>query len=176
MVRSVLLDQSSIEDVLQEAFTRVLQSRKHFSDQQEAFHYLRRTVLTTTIDVYRRSKRQTSKISDSPRPAEKSIHAVRGRPDPLELLILKEEAEERRQLINHVRSAVNSLPKAQREAIELFFNRSKRVRLKDICQDSGIPYSTLRSRMIRGVDTIRLYLCRKGVAGFSEQQEEVKER
>jgi RNA polymerase sigma factor (sigma-70 family) len=171
MVRAVLLDQSIIDDVLQEAFTRVLQSRRKFSDRKEAFHYLRKTVLATTIDMYRRSRRQTSRITDCRSLTEFSADVVRENPDPLGLLLMQEQAEERRLIIDQVRSALESLPPVQKQAIELFFNRSRRSRLKDICKESGIPYSTLRSRVIRGVDRIRLRLREEGVPGFHEHKE-----
>jgi RNA polymerase sigma factor (sigma-70 family) len=163
MVRAVLLDQSSIEDVLQEAFTRVLQSRKSFSSRQEAFHYLRKTVLTTTIDMYRRSSRQMNKVSGYRNISEVPVEAVQERPDPLNVLILQEQEEKQRQLVKQVKSALKSLPPTQQQAIELFFSRSRSRRLKDICRESGIPYSTLRSRVLRGVDSIRLRLREKGV-------------
>jgi RNA polymerase sigma factor (sigma-70 family) len=171
MVRAVLLDQSSIDDVLQEAFARVLQSRKDFSDRREAFHYLRKTVLSTTIDLYRRSRRYSSRIIDYRDPPEFSHHQLQKDPDPLGLLILREKDDERRLLVDQVRAALSQLPPSQRQAIELFFGRSKERKLKEICKEAGIPYSTLRSRVIRGVDQIRLRLKEDGVPGFSESEE-----
>lgn len=171
MVRAVLLDQSSIDDVLQEAFTRVLQSRKDFSDRQEAFHYLRKTVLTTTIDMYRRTRRQINRLSDCKGIAEIPAAADQEKPDPLALLLSREKAEERRLLVNEVRSALHSLPRSQQQAIELFFSRSRKRRIKDICRESGIPYSTLRSRVLRGVDKIRVRLQEQGVPGFTDPNE-----
>jgi RNA polymerase sigma factor (sigma-70 family) len=175
MVRAVLLDQSSIDDVLQEAFARVLQSRKDFSDRGEAFHYLRKTVLSTTIDLYRRSKRYNCRVVECQAPPEFSPYLLQEEPDPLGLLILQEQAEEQRHLVSQVKAALATLPPSQQEAIELFFGRSKKKRLKEICIDSGIPYSTLRSRMMRGVDGIRLRLREEGMPGFLEC-EEVKTR
>lgn len=171
MVRAVLLDQSSIDDVLQEAFARVLQSRKDFLDRQEAFHYLRKTVLSTTIDLYRRSRRYSSKIIDCHDPPEFSHYSLEKDPDPLGLLILQEQDDKRRSLVNQVKTELGQLPPSQRQAIELFFGRSKEKKLKEICKEAGIPYSTLRSRMIRGVDQIRLRLKENGVPGFSESEE-----
>lgn len=170
IVRAILLDQSSVDDVLQEAFARVLQSRKEFSDHREAFHYLRKTVLSTTIDLYRRSRRYNSRVVTSHSPPEFSSQILREEPDPLGLMILQEQDEKHCNLVKQVRSALVRLPPSQQEAIELFFGRSKQRRLKDICRESGIPYSTLRSRMIRGVDKIRQVLREEGRAGFIEYE------
>ena len=171
MIRAVLLDESSVDDVLQEAFARVLQSRKKFSDRREAFHYLRKTVLSTTIDLYRRSVRYSSRVVDRQVPPEFSPYLLQEESDPLGLLILEEQAEEKRHLIGQVKAALETLPPSQQQAIELFFGRSRKKRLKEICSDSGIPYSTLRSRMMRGVDRIRLRLREEGVPGFLECEE-----
>jgi len=171
MVRAVLLDQSSVDDVLQEAFARVLQSRKNFSDRREAFHYLRKTVLSTTIDLYRRSRRYNSRVTDCKTTPEFSPYSLHEEPDPLDLLILQEQAEEQGHLVSQVKAALATLPPHQQEAIELFFGRSRKKRLKEICRDSGIPYSTLRSRMMRGVDRIRRLLKEEGAVGFPEREE-----
>jgi RNA polymerase sigma factor (sigma-70 family) len=144
IARTVLLDQSSIDDVLQEAFARVLQSRKKFSDRREAFNYLRKTVLTTTIDLYRSSKRYNSRVLGSRSLPEFPSSILRSEPDPLRLLIRREQTEQYFYLVDRVRNAMAKLPPPQREAIELFFGRSREKRLKDICRESGIPYSTLR--------------------------------
>jgi RNA polymerase sigma factor (sigma-70 family) len=170
MVRAVLLDQSSIDDVLQEAFARVLKSRKDFSNRQEAFHYLRKTVLSTTIDLYRRSTRYNSRVVDCKNQLEVSPTLPQEMPDPLGLLILQEQAEQQCHLVSQVKAAIDTLPPSQQEAIKLFFGRSKRKRLKEICKDSGIPYSTLRSRVMRGVDKIRLHLREEGVDAFPERE------
>jgi RNA polymerase sigma factor (sigma-70 family) len=169
MVRAVLLDKSSIDDVLQEAFTRVLQSRKSFTDRREAFHYLRKTVLSTTIDLYRKSTRYSNRITyhrDQNQPDRAAPLAEAG---PLELLLREEEATRQRHLINHVRAVLRTLPTPQQQAIELFFGREGK-RLKDVCREAGIPYSTLRSRMIRGVDNLRLRLKEEGVDGTGEER------
>ena len=167
MVRAVLLDQSSTDDVLQEAFARVLQSRKSFTDRREAFHYLRKTVVSTTIDLYRRSTRYSSKILSHRDPLLPARTVSQLEPSPLELLLQEEEAKVQRLLIDRVQSVLRTLPPSQQEAIRLFFGRDGK-RLKDVCREAGIPYSTLRSRMIRGVDNIRSRLKEDGVDGFAE--------
>jgi RNA polymerase sigma factor (sigma-70 family) len=167
LVRTVLLDQSSVDDVLQEAFARVLQSQKRFSGQQEAYYYLRKTVLSTTIDSYRRIKRYTHHVATAA-PSPSSGYSPFQQPaDPLSLLIREEETAEQRHLVEQVRAALAELPPRQKEAIELFFGRAKRTKLKDVCREAGIPYSTLRSRMIRGIDKIRLRLKEQEVAEFA---------
>ena len=168
MIGTVLFDQSSIDDVMQEAFVRVLQSRKDFSDRKEAFHYLRKTVFSTTIDSYRRLRRCHKKVVSCYSSPESILGLPQNELDPLAHLILEEQAEQKRQLVRQIKAAVASLPPSQKQAIELFYGRGKKRRLKEVCQDSGIPYSTLRSRMMRGIKSIRVQLHEKGVVEFPD--------
>ena len=56
IVRNVLIDPSQVEDILQEAFAKVILQNKLFSTEQESYNYIRRTVLNTMIDLVPRSK------------------------------------------------------------------------------------------------------------------------
>ena len=48
IVRSFLFDDARVEDILQDALSRVLASGRSFPDELETYRYLRRAVLTTT--------------------------------------------------------------------------------------------------------------------------------
>lgn len=166
IVRTILFDLSSTEDVLQEAFARILQCQKNFSSEREAFQYLRRVVFSTTIDHYRRMTRQELLLKNP-------YLAAREQPDPLNLLIREEEEELQTSLVGEIRKVVRKLPNEQREAIELTFGHPHK-RLKEMCKQKGIPYSTLRSRMIAALDQIRNQLRAKGI--YRDAQEEEKMR
>jgi RNA polymerase sigma factor (sigma-70 family) len=114
--------------------------------------------LSTTIDFYRRTIRYSSRVVSRQFSPDFSAELAQDQPDPLELLILQEQAEKQSRLNRRVQAALATLPTSQQEAIELFFNRSRSKRLKEICRESGIPYSTLRSRVTRGVNRLRLHL------------------
>ncbi len=170
MARAVISDPSSVEDVLQEAFLRVLRTRKRFANQQEAFNYLRRAVLNTSIDTYRRLQRQNSRFDTRNGERQTQRYAEIGA-DPLSLLLTNEEAETHNHLVNEVEMALRSLQPKQREAVEVFFRRESTLKLKEFCQEQGVPYSTLRSRMLQGIDLIRVYLRQRGVSGFGQTKE-----
>ena len=170
MVRAVVADPNSVEDVLQEAFLRVLKTRKNFANGQEAFNYLRRTVLNTSIDSYRRLKRQNSRFDTRNGERHAQGYAEIGT-DPLSLLLTTEAAETHSRLVNEVERALRSLQPKQREAVEAFFRRESTLKLKEFCQEQDVPYSTLRSRMLQGIDQIRVYLQARGVSGFVQTEE-----
>ena len=156
IVRNILLDRSIVEDVLQEAFARLLQSNRHFPNERETYNYVRRVVLNTTIDYYRRLNRRNSQ--------QRMFLAASSRdhPNPLTLLIREEEDELQTSVLKEVDKALKTLSREQKRAIDLVFHRNKK-KLKEICKETGIPYSTLRSRVMAGIDQIRKQLKAKGV-------------
>ena len=46
--------------------------------------------------------------------------------------------------------------------VDITFNRNHQ-KIKDLCKEKGIPYSTVRSRMTAGIDRIRRRLQAKGI-------------
>jgi DNA-directed RNA polymerase specialized sigma24 family protein len=58
LIRNILIDPSSVDDVLQEAFLKLLESKKHFSSPNEAYNYMPTVVLNTSIAHYRRLRRR----------------------------------------------------------------------------------------------------------------------
>lgn len=166
IVRTVLFDLSSTDDVLQEAFARLLQCKKSFSSEREAFQYLRRVVFSTTIDHYRRMTRQELLLKNP-------YLTSREQPDPLNLLIREEEEELQTSLVGEICKVVRQLPREQREAIELMFGHPHK-RLKEMCKQKGIPYSTLRSRMIAAIDQIRTQLRAKGIYRDAHEEETMR--
>ncbi len=158
LVRNILVDPSSVDDVLQEAFIKLLESNKHFSNKNEAYNYMRKVVLNTSIDHYRCLRRRNAYSLNPGNPASLSPSA----PNPLNLLIEKERDEVRNSILKEVRKTLGELPPAQKEAIDIAFNRNHR-KIKDICTEKAIPYSTIRSRVTAGIDHIRRQLTVKGI-------------
>jgi RNA polymerase sigma factor (sigma-70 family) len=162
LVLAVLSDNTLTEDVLQEAFARILQSGKTFDSREEAFNYLRRTVTNTAIDWYRRLRRYRSHFTQS-----RSKHFIESRPapcsNPLTHLLAQEQMLTRKTLLREIHIAIGKLSPEKREAINIFFSPGKRKTIKHLCRERGVPYSTLRSRMIRGIDEIRVQLRHRGI-------------
>lgn len=168
LAQSVIRDPSRIDDILQEAYARTLKSGREFATPTDALRYLRTAVLTTAIDAYRRMRRHQKtfpkRIVEEP-PATGSL----ARDDPLTLLLKQQAGGEWDQLVETVLSAVHRLPLPQKEAIEFFFG-PRRSGLKEVCRETGVPYSTLRSRMLKGIDQIRELLREQGVDGFTDME------
>lgn len=161
IVRQILFDRSAVDDVLQEAFMRVLQSKKTFATENDAYQYLRRVVLNTAIDHYRRLVRRNSLARSQPK-------LVKHSPSPLALLIHEEQEHLQNRLFVEMGRSLERLPAEQKQAIDLMFSRNGK-KLKEICQEKKIPYSTLRSRMMAAIDQIRRDLKAKGLeAQFDE--------
>lgn len=125
----------------------MLQSGKTFASEADAFHYARKVVFNTTIDFYRRYSRQDSFLRRLAVP-------MGNHSNPLQALLDQELETKQRSLLQELRRALEKLPYAQREAVSLIFGRNGK-KLKDICSERGIPYSTLRSRMLAAVENIR---------------------
>jgi RNA polymerase sigma factor (sigma-70 family) len=159
LIRNILIDPSSVDDILQEAFVKLLESKKHFSSQNEAYNYMRKVVLNTSIDHYRYLRRRQKAYSLNP---ENFSSPSSDAPNPLTLLIEKEKGEVKNSILEEVRKTLGELSPEQREAIDIAFNRNHR-KIKDICTEKGIPYSTIRSRVTAGLDHIRHQLTIKEI-------------
>jgi len=166
---SVVHQPEHTEDVLQEAFARLLRRNRTFKTKAEAFHYIRTTVLNTAIDCYRRLRRQrkvqVNEISEDIQPGDDSYN-------PFGLLIEEQESEGRNRLLREVNKALRELPAQDQDALAVFFDRRPNRTMKQACLDRGIAYSTLRGRMLRSIDRIRQHLRETGVEGFDSEEDE----
>ena len=136
IVRSVLFDSASVDDVLQDAFIRVFKQGKKFPDEREAYNYLRRAVLNSAIDYYRQRKKYGWRAS----PLTEYDSATHESSTPLTTLMQRQQEAARSTLLNEVQESLRGLTREQQEAIDLTFNRRGK-KLKDICRERGIPYS-----------------------------------
>lgn len=170
---AVLGDQSQVDDVLQEALLRILENGRDFKSDKEAFLYLRKTVLHASIDSYRKIQKNSERLNDPGTRQACRYSQADQLEDPLAQLLLKEEKEDSRQLGEIVKAAMRNLTSKQKEAIEIFFFRRGK-KLQDLCKENGVPYSTLRSRMLKGIDRIRDYLSQEGLEGFGNKTENQK--
>ena len=152
IVLRVLLNPSRVDDILQEAFAHVLASGKTFPTEEDAYRYIRRVVFNTTIDHYRASTpvvdcflTETIFVYSEPRSSQ---------PNPLTALLKDEFTTSKSELLEEVARALTDLPADQREAIHLILGPRPR-KLKEMCREIGVPYSTLGSRMMAGLERIR---------------------
>jgi RNA polymerase sigma factor (sigma-70 family) len=150
LVRKMLFESNSVEDVLHDAFVQVLRSKRKFSSERDAFNYLRKTVINATIDQYRRLKRSCNVVDCYPIPP-----VIDASEDPLSTMIREEAEAQQLELLSLLERLVQELSPEQRSAIDLFFGQSPEKKLKTICQESGIPYSTLRGRLSSAISRLR---------------------
>jgi RNA polymerase sigma factor (sigma-70 family) len=151
LARKILLEPETVEDVLHDAFLQVLKTGRKFGSERDAFNYLRRTVINTTIDRYRRLKRDYAHS----KAGEKPLHIIDEAEDPLSTMIREESEAQRVEVFQLLEQLVRELTPEQRSAIELFFWQNSAKKLKTICQESGIPYSTLRGRLSSAITHLR---------------------
>jgi RNA polymerase sigma factor (sigma-70 family) len=151
LVRKMLFEAQTVEDVLHDAFLHVLETRREFASEREAFNYLRKTVINTTIDRYRRLRRHYVINTDG----EPLPHTIDDGEDPLTTMIREEAEVKQSETLRRLEQLVQELTPEQQAAIDLFFAQDTRRRLKTICQESGIPYSTLRGRLSSAINQLR---------------------
>jgi RNA polymerase sigma factor (sigma-70 family) len=151
IAKTILLDHSAVDDVLQDAFAQILTAGPEFEDEQQAYNYARRAVINTAINHYRRCKRDLT-----------LIHTLKERENdidertPLVMMMQTEHEHLEAAIMQEMGPAMSRLSANRREALDLIFKR--RQKLKDICRERGIPYTTLRSRFLSAVDQIRRHL------------------
>ena len=153
IVRGFLFDDARVEDILQDALSQVLASGRSFPDEMETYRYLRRSVFNASIDRYRASRRRVYlPLPEEPGDFKLPIHSKPS--DPLFLLLQREKQSLKRAVLREISVAMSELPDVQQEAIRMIMG-PREMKLKDLCRIKGIPYSTLRSRMLAGVERLR---------------------
>jgi RNA polymerase sigma factor (sigma-70 family) len=167
----MLADKSLVDDALQEAFAKLLRANRTFGSDAEAFRFIRTTVRNAAVDQYRRAHRRNRRFPsyDDPQVGEGWLPVERE--SPFSLLQHREEHERRQVLHREVQRGLRRLTPPQRQAIRLMFQRDGRP-IKKSCARLGVPYSTVRSRMLAGIDGLRRYLGSRGMLTASEEEDE----
>jgi RNA polymerase sigma factor (sigma-70 family) len=144
-------------DVVQEAYRKFLAVDREWASFEDARRYFSTILTNTAIDYYklaRRRVRRHTDLEDGP-PSEEVAVSDRRRPwDDLE-----RRREER--LLEECRNLVQSLPFAQRQAIELLYLDENPVSLTQSSKLVGIPISTLKSRATMGIEKLKKSLRKK---------------
>ena len=168
VIRNIVPDPSTVDDLLQEAFLKALRTDRKFETPRDALSFLCRVAINTTIDHYRRNRRQQQfRTAEEQDCYLESGTESRPQQDPLHILLRQERHDFQEDMLREIGRAMKKLPKAQRDAVRLVFGKRSRS-LKEICSARGIAYSTVRSRMLRGIDAIREHLQKRGVYSNEE--------
>lgn len=162
LARRVVWNRDVVDDVLQESFLRILKSKRRFTCKEEVYNYARKAVVSAAIDLNRRARKHYeyecgADVGESAAAPGQQLE------NPFETLVREERATAYGTITARLRQALGRLPRKQREAIDFFFRRKKETKLKLLCREWGIPYSTLRSRMLQGIDSLRKDLKEQGI-------------
>ena len=138
---SILKDESAAEDAVQDAFIKLINniSRIKNPDSDRTKAYIITTIKNTTIDLYRKRKRDLELFDDNCLD-DVTYHTDNGSSDiDIKNLIIQEE--------------LNKLPYKYKEIILLHIE--KKLSVQDIAKIQGISYNAARKRYERGIKALR---------------------
>ncbi len=139
-------DQATAEDLFQETWIRILERGDQYNGRDNFAAWLMRIARNLTID-YLRQRRTVSldqlMEADDDAPA---LQFATGEATPLQMTLAHEHSE-------HVLHSLAQVPVVFREVLVLRFQED--MKLEEIAEIVGIPLSTVKSRLYRGVMALR---------------------
>ncbi len=138
---SILKNESAAEDAVQDAFIKLINniSRIKNPDSDRTKAYILTTIKNTTIDIYRKRKRDLALYDDN-HLIDITYHTVNDTSDiDIKDLIIREE--------------LNRLPHKYKEIILLHIE--KEISIQEIAKIQGISYDAARKRYERGIKALR---------------------
>jgi RNA polymerase sigma-70 factor (ECF subfamily) len=151
----ILGSEDDARDLCQEAFLKAYKALPGFKGEARFSSWLYQIALNLCRDRMRRRKGKVFVSFDDPQVAEP---AERRAPAPSAL-----ELVEARDLSRTVQSAVATLPDEQRQVIVL--KEYEGLTFLEISEILGVPLSTVKTRLYRGLVHLRAHLERAGVRG-----------
>ena len=142
-------------DLSQEVFLKAYRALGTFKQEARFSSWLYRIALNTCRDRLRR-RRGRSQVSLDEVDESRQLAAGLGGPTALELV-------EARDLARTVREAMAELPDEQREVIAL--KEYQGLTFVEIAEATGVPVSTVKTRLYRGLGRLRHQLERQGLRG-----------
>lgn len=151
----ILGSEEEARDLCQEAFLKAYKALPGFKGEARFSSWLYQIALNLCRDRMRRRKGRTFVSLDELQPPEHSQHTSSS-PSALELV-------EAADLSRAVASAMATLPPDQRQVIVL--KEYEGFTFVEIAQVLGLPLSTVKTRLYRGLVQLRERLEREGVRG-----------
>ena len=142
-------------DICQETFLKAYRGLDSFKRESRFSSWLYQIALNLCRDRMRRRRGRTT-VSLDELDDEGAALVSRGRPSALELV-------EAGDLSRTVAAAVASLPEEQREVIVL--KEYQDLTFVEIAEALGVPLSTVKTRLYRGLGLLRERLEREGIRG-----------
>jgi RNA polymerase sigma-70 factor (ECF subfamily) len=155
-VHRILGNEEEARDVCQEAFLKAYRALDSFKSEARFSSWLYQIALNLCRDRLRRRKGRTLVSLEELEDAGTTL--VTKRPDAQELL-------EAGDLARTVASAIALLPEEQREIVVL--KEYQELTFAEIAEVLGIPISTVKTRLYRGLGQLRVSLERQGVRGVT---------
>jgi RNA polymerase sigma-70 factor (ECF subfamily) len=143
----IMVERAAAEDVLQETFWRVWQNASTYQPQRGSFTgWMVRIARNLAIDFYRRQRARPEAIIET-KEAEPILDRI---PDPDPDV---EEQAEARLKAQQMRTALNSLPKEQRQVLEMayFYGMTR----QEIAEATGEALGTIHTRARLGLQKLR---------------------
>jgi RNA polymerase sigma-70 factor (ECF subfamily) len=140
-------DSAAAEDLFQQTWLRVMQTIGKYDARSRFDTWLFSVAHNLAIDYLRRQRGRSLDVADETgSPAEKLVSAG---PNALEQLLDWERG-------TLLAAAINELPAIHREVISLRFEEG--MKLEQIAEVSGVPLSTVKSRLQRALESLRARL------------------
>jgi RNA polymerase sigma-70 factor (ECF subfamily) len=155
-VYRILGSEEDARDICQEAFLKAFRGLGGFRGQARFSSWLYQIALNLCRDRMRRRRGKVWISLDSAEPEDAERTAVASAPSALEIV----EAQD---LSRTVAAAVAALPVDQREVIVL--KEYQDMTFQEIAAVLGVPLSTVKTRLYRGLGQLRQRLERDGVRG-----------
>ena len=143
-----------VRDITQEAFLKAYRALPLFKREAKFSSWLYQIALNLCRDRLRRRRRSLAEVSLDLLNENGDLPLAAGGPSAVELL-------EAREISRTVGSAVWALPEEQREVIVL--KEYQGLTFQEIADVLGLPVSTVKTRLYRGLGLLRECLEQKGI-------------
>ena len=155
LIYKIIGDFEAAEDIRQEVLLRVYQSARRYRPQNQFKTWVYRIAINCSISELRRRERHRMF------PLTMSYQHKDGEQQPLENILpdpnpQPDEIIQRSEIAKHIQDALRRLPDDQRIVIVL--RHYEGLKFQQIASVLGCPLGTVKSRMRRGLDQLRVFL------------------
>jgi RNA polymerase sigma-70 factor (ECF subfamily) len=152
----IVQNREDAEDVLQEAALRMLARGRSFCSPEQARMYLGRVICNTAIELYHTRRRDRRQLL----PLNEQLLAASPHGEPERSLVNRETWKTKHRMLNLLHEGLAHLPLKQYEALRLTVMDPGIVSIRDAGIEHAIPYSTLRHRILKGLQRLNRFLHR----------------
>lgn len=156
-VYRMLGDHESALDVTQEVFIKVYNSLTKYSSDYKFSTWLYRIAHNAAIDHMRRNSINAMSIEAENADGTYQIQIESSRPSP-------EQDHERHEWRTEIDAVVRCLPAAYRDLILL--RHARDLSYDEIAEVTGLPLGTVKNRLFRAREMMRLMFIERGFSGF----------